>query len=94
VELGGRDPDIVEKVRIWRELNKKPATPAPGSKGPTPDDEEKAKQIHQEAMKLFREEKKEEAAKLLDQLLTTYGETRYVQSQKGPLQALRNAFKK
>lgn len=93
VELGGREPDIVEKVRVWREISRKPAAPT-GAKGPAPEDEEKAKKLHEEAMRLFRDEKKEEAAKLLDALLTTYGETKYVQSQKGPLQALRNAFKK
>jgi len=93
VELGGREPDIVDKVRVWREINKKPAAPQ-GAKGPTPEDEEKAKKLHEEAMKLFRDEKKEEAAKLLETLLTTYGETRYVQGQLGPLRALLNAFKK
>ncbi len=93
VELGGREPDVVEKVRAWREISRRPAAPQ-GAKGPSPEDEEKAKKLHEEAMKLFRDEKKEEAAKLLETLLGTYGETRYVQAQQGPLRALLNAFKK
>lgn len=94
VELGGREPDIVDKVRAWREINRKPAAPVPGAKGPTPEDEEKAKKLHEEAMRLFRDEKKEEAAKILETLLTTHGQTRYVQGQQVPLRALLNAFKK
>ena len=93
VELGGREPDVVEKVRAWREISRKPKEPQ-AQKGPTPEDEEKAKKLHEEAMRLFRDEKKEEAAKLLETLLTTYGQTRYVQGQQGPLRALLNAFKK
>jgi tetratricopeptide (TPR) repeat protein len=95
VDKGGTDPDAREKVRAWRELKKSLAPPpAAAPKGPGPDDEEKAKKLHEEAMKLFRDEKKDEAVKILETLLSTYGQTRYVQSQQGPLRALLNAFKK
>lgn len=95
VELGGREPDIVEKVRVWRELKKQPPAPA-GTKGPTPEDEEKAKKLHEEAMRLFRDEKREEAVKLLETLLGQYGHTRYVQDPQllRATKALINSYKK
>lgn len=94
-DLGGRDPAILEKVRAWREI-KKQAAPAPAPQGRTPgvDDEKKAAELHDEFKKLFRENKKAEALKIVETLLTQYGKTAYVQERAREFSALLSALKK
>ena len=95
-ELGGRDPGTLEKVRAWREL-KKSAAPAPGGAAPKPpgvDDEKKAAEIHEEFKKLLREDRKAEALKRLEELLTKYGQTAYVRERSREFSAVLNALKK
>lgn len=93
VELGGTDPDAREKVRAWREIKRQaaPPAPAPGSKTPAPEDEEKARKAHEDALRLFQDGRRDEGAKALEALLTTYGQTRYLQDP-DRLRAIRTAI--
>lgn len=76
VDLGGRDRDAREKARFAKEQKKmKAAVP----KAPAPEDETKAQELHLRMMALLKDGKKEEALKLVEELLSTYGRTRYVQ---------------
>jgi tetratricopeptide (TPR) repeat protein len=96
-ELGGRDPATLEKVRAWREF-KKSAAPAPNGaaapKVPGVDDEKKAAEIHEDFKKLLREDRKAEALKRLEELLTKYGQTAYVRERSREFGAVLNALKK
>ena len=94
-ELGGRDPATLDKVRAWRELKKSIApAPAPSSQGPKVDDEKKAAELHDEFKRLFRENKKAEALKLIETLLGQYGGTAYVRERAREFSALLAALKK
>jgi tetratricopeptide (TPR) repeat protein len=96
VDLGGLDPTVREKVRIWKDLKKQvggPA-PAPSSKVPTPDEEKKAAELHLQALELLKQPDKTDAVKAMEDLLTTYGHTKYVQEKARALQAAVAAFKK
>src|SRR6185295_7173212 len=52
VDLGGSDPAVREKVRIWKDFKKQPAaiTPEPAAKVPTAEDEKKAQELHAKAL--------------------------------------------
>ncbi|HEX7897667.1 MAG TPA: tetratricopeptide repeat protein [Planctomycetota bacterium] len=93
-DLGGRDPATLDKVRAWREIKKQSAPPAPSSKPPTVDDEKKAAELHDEFKRLFRENKKAEALKLIETLLGQYGGTAYVRERAREFSALLAALKK
>jgi tetratricopeptide (TPR) repeat protein len=98
VDLGGSDPVVREKVRLWKELKKSvggsgPA-PAPSTKAPTAEEEKKAAELHQKALDLLQKPDKSEAVKILEELLSTYGHTKYVQEKARGLQAAIAAFKK
>ena len=92
-DLGGRDPVTLEKVRAWREI-KKQAAPAPAVKPPSVDDEKKAAELHDEFKRLFRENKKAEALKIIETLLGQYGGTAYVRERAREFSALLAALKK
>jgi tetratricopeptide (TPR) repeat protein len=93
-ELGGRDAATLDKVRAWREIKKQAAPAVPPSKAPTVDDEKKAAELHDEFKRLFRENKKAEALKLIETLLGQYGGTAYVRERAREFSALLAALKK
>lgn len=94
-DLGGRDPAALEKVRAWRELKKAAApAPAPKAKVPGVDGEKRAAELHDEFKRLFRENKKAEALKVVETLLTEYGQTAYVKERAREFSALLGALKK
>jgi tetratricopeptide (TPR) repeat protein len=97
VALGGDRPDIVKKVREWREVKESIAreNAGPAPKGPTADDEAAAKQLHSRILALIPkgEEQKPEIAKLLEELMTKHGHTKYVRDNEKGLKALQNAFR-
>jgi tetratricopeptide (TPR) repeat protein len=97
VDLGGSDPTVREKVKIWKDLKKQVgggAPPPPSAKVPTPEEEKKAAELHLKALELLKQPDKTEAVKALEELLTTYGHTKYVQEKARALQAAVAAFKK
>lgn len=93
-DLGGRDRDAREKARFSREQKKaKAALP----KAPTEEDEKKAEEIHGRAMALLGDEKtRAEGVKLVEELLSVYARTRFIQDPKRltGLKAVLGAFKK
>ena len=91
-DLGGRDRDAREKARLHKERKK--AAAAPAGKAATEEDEKKAQELHVRAMALLKDEKKDEAVKAVDELLSAYARTRYVQERLAILKALQAAFKK
>ena len=97
VSLGGDRPDIVKKVREWREVRESIAreNAPPPPKGPTADEEGAAGQLHSRILALVPkgEEQKPEIAKLLEELMTKYGHTKYVRDNEKGLKALQNAFR-
>lgn len=97
VDLGGRDPEIRERVRLWREL-KKQTPPAPGPvptpPSPSAEDESRARELHEDFKRHFAEGRKEEAVRAIEQLLGKYGHTKYVEERRRELNALYNALKR
>ncbi len=91
-DLGGRDREAREKAREQKERRKRAAPPS--GKAPTEEDEKKAQELHVRAMALLKDEKKDEAVKAIDELLSAYARTRYVQERLAILKALQGAFKK
>jgi tetratricopeptide (TPR) repeat protein len=91
VDLGGRDRDARERARRIKE-QKKLAASMP--KVPAPEDETKAQEIDARVMQLFKDGKKDEAVKLVEELLTTYARTKYVQGKIVALKALQSAYMK
>ena len=98
VDLGGTEPGVREKVRLWKDLKKQVGgtgtTPPPSAKAPTAEEEKKAAELHQKGMDLLKNPDKTEAVKTLEDLLTQYGHTKYVQERLRALQAAVAAFKK
>ena len=96
VDLGGTDPTVREKVKVWKDLKKQVggAAPVPSTKVPTADEEKKAAELHLKALELLKQPDKTEAVKAMEELLTTYGHTKYVQEKARALQAAVAAFKK
>lgn len=96
IDLGGSDPAVREKVRIWKDFKKQlPAgTPPPTSRIPTLEDEKKAQELHVKALELLKNPDKSEAVKSFEELLSTYRHTKYVQGKLQALQAVIAAFKK
>lgn len=96
VKLGGDRPDVVKLVREWRELQSSISASTPAApKGPTAEEEAAAKQLHVKILSLIPkgEEQRPEVVKLLDELTTKYGHTKYVRDNEKGLKALLNAFK-
>lgn len=97
VDLGGFDPTVREKVRIWKDFKKQIPTapsPEPTNRVTTPEDERKAQDLHVKGLELLKNPDKSEAVKIFEQLLTSYGHTKYVQGKLQALQAAVAAFKK
>ncbi|HLF92646.1 MAG TPA: tetratricopeptide repeat protein [Planctomycetota bacterium] len=92
-DLGGRDREAREKAREQKERRKQSAPPT--GKAPTEEDEKKAQELHDRAMLLLKEDKRAEAVKLVEELLSVYGRTRFVQEPKRliGLKAVLDAFK-
>ena len=100
VELGGTDGPAREKVLAWKEFKKrmkedetKPPVPPP-SKTPTPEEEAKAAELHLKALELLKQSDKSEAVKIMEELLGSYGHTKYVQDKAKALQFAVSTFKK
>lgn len=99
VDLGGTDATAREKVRVWKEFRKQQSAapapiPPPSSKAPTAEEEAKAQELHQKALELLKQPDKTEAVKAMENLLTAYGHTKYVQEKAKALQAAISIFKK
>jgi len=99
VDLGGTDATAREKVRVWKDFRKQqslnPApVPPPSNKIPTAEEESKAAELHQKALELLKQPDKSEAVKAMEELLVTYGHTKYVQEKAKALQAAISIFKK
>jgi len=96
VDLGGFDPTVREKVRIWKDFKKQMPThsPEPTNRIPTAEDERKAQELHSKGLDLLKNPDKSEAVKIFEQLLSSYGHTKYVQGKLQALQAAVSAFKK
>ena len=97
VDLGGTNGTVREKVRIWKDLKKQVGGPGgfpTPTKVPTAEEERKAADLHLKALELLKAPDKAEAVKALEDLLTTYGHTKYVQEKARALQAAISAFKK
>jgi hypothetical protein len=98
VDLGGTDPVAREKVRVWKDFKKQTAAPAPlpppSNKIPTAEEESKAAELHQRALDLLKQPDKTEAVMAMEELLTSYGHTKYVKEKAKALQAAISIFKK
>lgn len=84
LELGGRDPSVVEKVRAHQELRKLAAAPA---KAPTVEEEKKAEEL-MERFKLLFPGRREEALRAVEEMVSRYGHTQFVQKQARQIEAL------
>ncbi len=95
VRLGGTNDDIVDKVKAWQALKPKAGQPgaAPPSKQPTPEEEEKAKEMHAQMTALIGQGKSPEAFKIVDDLLTKFGHTKYVRDRLTAFTATHRALK-
>lgn len=91
VDLGGTDTDVREKVKMWKELRKSMATP---SKAPTADEEKKAEELHETFKRSFAAGQKAEAVKAVEELVSKYGHTQFVQRRAREMNALLNALRK
>jgi len=99
VDLGGTDSAVREKVRVWKDFKKQSAVPesapAPApARAPTSEEENKAAELHLKALDLLKNPDKSQAVAMLEELLTKYGHTKYVQEKARALQAAVSAFKK
>lgn len=92
VDKGGPDGDVLEKVKLWRELQKQAAAPA--SKAPSPEDEKRAADLHENFKKLIIDGKTAEALKVIEELVSKHGHTQYVRSRSREFTAVLNALKK
>jgi tetratricopeptide (TPR) repeat protein len=98
VDLGGTESTVREKVRVWKDFKKQAAVPesapTPPSRAPTSEEENKAAELHLKALDLLKNPDKSQAVALMEELLTKYGHTKYVQEKARALQAAVAAFKK
>ena len=96
IDLGGNDPGVREKVRIWKDFKKRMpgVSPEGALKAPTPEDEKKAQELHIKGLELLKNPDKTEAVKVFEELIKDYGHTKYVQSKIQALAAVISAFKK
>lgn len=91
VELGGRDPSAIEKVRAHQALRR--LSSAPPAKAPTPEDEKKAEEL-MERFKLLFPGSREEALKAVEEMVSQYGHTQFVQRQARQIEALLRSLRK
>ena len=96
VELGGTDVATRDKVKAWKLLKLQMVPPAggPSGKAPGPEDETKARELHEEFKRLFAAGKKAEALAALEKLVTQYGRTKYAQEHAREFSALLGALKR
>jgi len=95
-DLGGLDPGVREKVRVWKDFKKQASAPSPEptNRAPTAEEERKAQELHVKALDLLQKPDKGAAVQAFEELLSSYGHTKYVQSKLRALQAVVAAFKK
>ena len=86
---GGTNDAVKQKVALWKQLTASAETP---KKNPTPDDEKKAQDLH-EQFKLLYPQKEKEAFQAIEELATKYSHTKYFQKYAPALTALYNALK-
>lgn len=96
IDLGGSDPGVREKVRIWKDFKRTipSSSPEPTNRAPTAEEERKAQELHAKGLEQLKYPDKTEAVKSFEELLATYGHTKYVQGKLQALQAVIAAFKK
>ncbi len=87
-DLGGRDPEAREKARRSREAKKLAAAAAAPSRAPTAEDEKKAEGLHEDFKRSFADGNTDAALKAVEELVTQYGHTQYVQRQARQLAVL------
>jgi tetratricopeptide (TPR) repeat protein len=92
VRKGGTNSDIVEKVKAWQAIKPKPDT-TPKPKDPTPEEESRAKELHDKLTGLIGQGKNDEAFRVVDELLTKYGHTKYVRDRMTAFTAMHRALK-
>lgn len=92
VRKGGKNDDIMEKVKAWQAIKPKPDT-TPKPKDPTPEEESKAKALHDQLTALIGQGKNDEAYKVVDELLTKFGHTKYVRDRITAFTAMHRALK-
>ena len=96
-DLGGTDPEAREKARLWKDLKKQssaPQVPPPAPTKPaTAEDEKKAAELHGKALEIM-DKNRPEAAKIVEELLGAYGNTKYVQEKSQGLKVLLGTLKK
>jgi hypothetical protein len=92
VDLGGMDEQIRERVKLWKELKKQLAQ-AQATKPATADDEKKAADLHEKFKALFISDRTA-ALQAIEELLTRYSNTQYVQQRARELNALLVSLKK
>jgi tetratricopeptide (TPR) repeat protein len=92
VDLGGMDDQVRERVKLWKELKKQMAS-AKAAKAPTADDEKKASELHEKFKALFVSDRTA-ALQAVEELLTKYSHTQYVQQRARELNALLVSLKK
>lgn len=87
-ELGGTDAAVREKVKLWKEFKKQMA-PAPAT---GPDAEKAAEELDRSFRQDLAAGKWPEAQKKLEDLLSKYGQTQFVQRQAAQLNAVLKAL--
>lgn len=93
VRLGGTNDAIIAKVKAWQEIKKQVQAPPPSQKGPTPEEEEKAKELHAKLTGLVGQGKSDDAFAAVDDLLTKFGHTKYVRDRLSAFTAMHKALK-
>lgn len=94
-DLGGRDREAREKARLWKETSELRKKAGAAVKPPTEEDEKKAQELYERMKALLKDDKRQEAVKVAEELMSVYGRTRFVQDPKiiPGLKALVAAFK-
>lgn len=91
-DLGGLDATAREKAKLWK-ANKKQIAAPPATKAASPEEDKQAQQLHEGFKKLLLDDKRAEAVKALEELLSKYGHTPYVRKQENSLKVALDALK-
>ncbi len=94
VQLGGTNDEAIERVKQWQAV-KKQSQPVTPTKNPTSQEEDRAKELHNQLTALISQGtgKSSEAFKVVDELLTKYGHTKYVRDRISAFTAIQRALK-
>ncbi|MDP6957367.1 MAG: hypothetical protein QF645_01000, partial [Planctomycetota bacterium] len=83
------DEKALAKAEAWKSLQKEPVKEKPVSQ----DDENRARELHEEFKLLFAEEKEEAAIEAIGELVEKYKHTRYFKGREVALTALYRSLK-